>query len=218
MCFSSAVNYRSWLISLIGAIILLIQGTTQNSIPFDNIWIAIFTLVVTQIQVLESMIWTNIENNNHDKANSMMKYFVPLLWTQPLINIILAYIATKNKILIPLILFYLITIIYDTNNAFTCDKFNFSLSKSKHLVWNRFQNEIQVSIVGNKLFSIMYLIGLIAPLYFISDLKLRITLILFGILSFIIIKYLYGENFESMWCFVSIGFIYMALITKFVGH
>lgn len=215
MCYSVESNYNNWLIALFGAIMMLIQGIKQEN--SDHIWIAVFTLTFTQIQVIEALIWTNLENKNQEKADQLAKYFVPLLWAQPLAQHAMAYLATENTSLVPMLLTTFGLMIYDVQNAFTTDSFKVSRGEKGHLVWHRYRDGEKISVLSNDLFGGIYLIGLLLPILFMKDKVMSITLFVFGIISCLTIKYLYSdEEFNSMWCYVSVGYVFMALFTNLI--
>jgi hypothetical protein len=215
MCYSVESNYNNWLVALFGAIMLLVQGVKKEN--SDNIWISVFTLTFTQMQVLEAIIWAHLDNKNQEKADQLAKYFVPLLWAQPLVQHAMAYLATENTSLIPMLLTTFSLMIYDVNKAFTSDTFNVSRGKKGHLVWNRYRDGKKISVLSNDLFGGIYLIGLVLPILFMTDKVMSLTLFVFAIISFIAIKYMYSdEEFNSMWCYVSVGYIFTALFTNLI--
>ena len=209
MCNSVMSNYSAWLQSFIVSIILLLTGTSTNN--KNDIWAGVVTLTVTQIQVIESIIWGYYESKNYDKANEMTKYIVPLLWLQPLVNCVAGYVVTRNDHLLKLIYMYSILFIYDTYNAFNYDKFSVEIGANGHLIWKRNGN---VSILSNNVFGGLYLAGLFVPFLFMEDKKMRLVVLAFIITTFVILNYQYDDEFNSVWCYVSATFSAVVLGTK----
>jgi len=209
MCNSVISNYYCWLQSFITSVILLLSSAQTNN--KNDIWIALVTLTVTQIQVIESVIWGYFESNNIIKANEMVKYIVPLLWLQPLISCIAGYIVTKNNYLLNMIYLYTILLICDTYYAFNGDNFSTEKGKNGHLVWKR-NGKTQIFL--NDMFGALYLAGLFVPFLFMDDKNMKTIILTFIILTFIVLKYKYDDEFNSVWCYVAGSFSTIILGSK----
>jgi hypothetical protein len=202
-------NYHTWLQSFIGSVILLLNSVqTCNK---NDIWLALVLLTVTQIQVIESIIWAYYESKNYAKANEMVKYIVPLLWLQPLVSFIAGYVVTKNKMLLNLSYLYMVLMIYDTYHAFNGDVFSTELGKNNHLVWKRNGKE---QIIFNDTFGILYFVGLFIPFLFMEDKNMRIIIITLIALTYIILKYKYDDELNSVWCQSAGSFSTIILLSR----
>lgn len=214
MCLSTKQNLHNWYTALIGAFILLSRSPGSKH-HMTNIWTSIFTLTFTQIQVIESIIWSHVEENNYKKANELARYIVPLLWAQPLMQTVMAYLNTFDSKLLALAGVYLSILIYQTELAFTTDTFDIKITDSKHLAWDRVRDGEVIPVLGGGLLHYIYLFGLLYGLSFIEDRIMMLSLIIFAIISFIISYYYYPDNqFGSVWCYVSVGYIYTAIFAN----
>lgn len=209
MCNSVISNYHTWLQSFIGSIILLLNSAqTSNK---NDIWLALVMLTVTQIHVIESIIWSYYESKNYAKANEMVKYIVPLLWLQPLISCIAGYVVTKNNILLNLSYLYLSLMICDTYKAFNGDVFSAELGKNNHLVWKR---NGKIQIMFNDIFGLIYFVGLFIPFLFMEDKTMRIIVLILVTLTYVILKYEYDDELNSVWCQAAGSFSTIILLSR----
>ena len=210
MCYSTMSNYYSWLISLFGSIGLLILGILKKD--YNYFWLSGFALTFTQIQVIEIILWSNIENNNIKNAKNMAKYIPLLLWLQPFINSLLGYIVTKNKYLLYSTLVFGLLLSIDSHNSFYNSDFDLKIGKNNHLVWIRDNNN---KILSNYLFASLYLIGLVMPFLFLENKSLKTMILVYYALSILFLNVKYeSDEVNSVWCFVSVTLIYLLL---FVG-
>lgn len=212
MCYSFESNYHSWLAALVGAALFLVYGTDDMK---TNIWISLFTLTFSQIQVIESTIWKLLENKNIKDANKMAKYIIPLLWSQPLVQSFMGYNATNNNFLLIMSFIYLIIMLIEFN-AISSDssEMTIDIGTKGNLVWSRFSNNTEVHLLTNKLLSLLYIFGLFMPiLYLQNNDVLKYSLLGFGSLSLL---YSYQTSsigeYTSKWCNISVLYIYVALI------
>lgn len=211
MCFSFEVSINSWFLVLAECIFLLAFSKNKSL----SIWITAFTLTFTQIQIIEAILWNTLNTNKDADVTYIAKYIPVLLWCQPFIQSLFGYLYTNNTFLLCLSFIYLFILIVDFNYN---DIFEVKISKNGHLVWKRFRDGQSISILGNNdVIGLLYLFGLIAPLFFIDSghLVTKIGLIGFGISSFIYsLSYESGE-FSSMWCYIAINYILIGIIGEF---
>lgn len=210
MCFSFESSFHSWLYSLFLCFILLFYN---NSI--QNLWIVFFVITFTQIQIIESLIWLS---KDYDNEKSVLGKYIPfLLWLQPFIQTIGAYMVTKNNYLLILSGIYLYLALQSLN---TTDTYKIKISKSNHLIWKRYSNDGKEykSIFGeNENYQYLYIFGLFFGLLFIPNEIMKYALILFGIISILYINNKYtSEEFSSQWCNISINYILSANIINFI--
>lgn len=209
MCYSFESNYNSWFVSLISCVILLLRNPTKS-----YIWVSLFTLTFAQIQVIEAMIWSHVEKGDMLSANKLAKYIVPLLWAQPIVNCICAYNFTGNPIMLPLIFIYLIIFLYQYQQAFYVDETYVKVEPSGHLGWYRNDaNGNFIGMIGGWTFGIIYLVGLFLPGLYVEDPVVKYMSLAFFILSFAQTAIMFTpQEFSSVWCNVSVGFIVMHTI------
>lgn len=216
MCYSFESNYHNWLFALFGSILFLISGHSNFNI---SLWIAIFTLIFSQVQVLESTIWKLLDNNIQKDANKLMKYLIPLLWLQPLAQSYLGYNATKSMFLMYMTLLYLVILVYESNESFNKNTFSVNVGENDNLVWKRYKNGKEIGLLNNTLFGLLYMAGLFVPMFFIEDEIIKYSLLSFGSIS---LAYSYisssRNEYTSKWCFVSVLYIYIAFITSKISQ
>ena len=204
MCYSLESNYNNWLLACAISMGLLATQTDK-----DLVWAAIFTLTFSQIQIAEALLWANPKVD-------IVKYMVPLLLLQPTVQSAMGYNTTKNPFLFYLTIVSILALIYSTFRAFTTDTFNVTLSQNHHLVWNRYRNEKKIEFLDNKLIKFIYGCGLFFPLLFMNNKKLKYSLITFGFVSFLLSHSASPDEFSSLWCFYSVGYIGVAAATLFI--
>lgn len=211
MCFSFESSIKSWFLALAGCLFLLAFSKNKNL----SIWISAFTLTFTQIQVLEAIIWKTLEANKNADVSNIARYIPVLLWCQPFIQSIFGYIYTKNIFLLYLSFVYLFMIFMELNSS---DTIKIQISKSGHLVWKRYRDGKPIYLLGdNMIVGLIYLFGLLAPLFFIDNEHFitKIGLIGFGVMS-LLYSFTYGpDEFSSMWCYIAVNYILVAIIAEF---
>jgi type IV secretory pathway TraG/TraD family ATPase VirD4 len=101
-----------------------------------------FTLTFTQIQLIEAMIWKNI---NDELNNKLVKYISVLLWVRHLIQSSFSYLYSKNSFISYLFFIYLVIILKELKST---DIFTLTISNKGHLVWDRYENNKKIHILG----------------------------------------------------------------------
>ena len=209
MCFSFESSINSWFYAVISIIILLFLSQSKLSI-----WISMFTLTFTQIQLIEAMIWKNI---NDELNNKLVKYISVLLWFQPLIQSLFSYLYSKNSFMLYLFFIYLIIILKELKST---DIFTLTISDKGHLVWNRYENNKKIHILSNNnLYLLLYLTGMILPLTVIESNIARYLLIGYGTGSLIysILNYTKDEM-GSLWCYHAVNYILIGVLLQLTGE
>lgn len=191
MCYNFDISLNTWFFVLFLCIYMILNYQQYT------LWIPIFTLIYTQIQLLEAILWANIKNLEINEKTT--KYISYLLWAQPLANFILAYNYSKNVDLIKYIIIYSFINIYNYTSA-QSDTFISTIGENGHLVWNRINNSHNISILGNNLFNIIYLYGMLVPFLYMDSNEKYIPLSI-GILTFFNTITKYNKEFGSMWCY-----------------
>lgn len=203
MCYSFESSIGAWFISFIFCSYML-----ANPDKYDN-WIPLFVLTFTQIQIIEALLWTNINNKSVNSAVTAMLPMMLLL--QPLMNSYLAYTHTKNQMFIYAMVLYGIAILY-TYQAARNDTFNTTVGPNGHLVWNRYdENNNSVDIFDSKIIAVIYLLGLIVPFFFMEA-PIKYLPISVAILTFSMSALFYKEEFSSWWCYISVSLAFIAVL------
>jgi len=215
MCYSFESSYNGWFYTLFGVFVLLYQNPNKT-----NVWISLFVITFTQIQLIEAMIWTAIDSGDRKKADELARYLVPLLWLQPLVQTFGGYAITGNNFLLYLSVFYLAMLITQKNEAFSKNNhFKITISKKGHLIWNRYDangNKYE-SFFGNKLFRYTYLMGLWFAILFIEDEFLKAVSLGFIFISLIYTKQTFADDeFSSMWCARAVQYITVANMIQII--
>jgi hypothetical protein len=192
------------------------QGN-QNNLNKSSIAVGLFTMTFAQIQVIEALIWRELENKNQQKANELARYIVPLLLSQPLINFLLSYYVTNDTDFLFLSLTYFNLFIKQTDLAFNVDKISVAVGPNGHLMWLRHNIDGEsISLFGTKVNRILYMFGLLYPILKLKNSTMRIVLFLYAVMSCI---YCYKtstpKEYTSKWCYVAVGVPLVAITTNF---
>src|SRR5437016_3976095 len=122
MCWSLSASYNNWLLSIVLIISLLYVEDSM-----DTVWVSIFVLVFSQIQIIEAVIWAKLDENPNADVESIMRYIVPMLWLQPIVQTTMAYMSSQNIFMFYSMIFFIIIGIYQTVQAFYSDRFDVSI-------------------------------------------------------------------------------------------
>lgn len=205
MCYSFESSISSWIVSFLICSYMLVN-------PQDySYWLPLFILTFTQIQIMESILWTSLESDNIRVNEITTKLLSFMLWLQPLMNIILAYKHSEASILLYGIYLYIIIILYHYLSSRT-DKFISTIGPNKHLEWNRYDidNNKYDFVLGDRYMSMIYLIGLFGPFLFMEDKMKYISFLFFG--STFFLSYVkFKSEFGTMWCYYSVFASILAL-------
>lgn len=88
------------------------------------------------------------------------------------------------------------------------------IGEHSHLAWKQYENNKRIPTLGNNL-RYLYLFGLIAPIFLVKDVTLKTPLVLYAIGSAIYSAKKYRtDEFTSMWCYISIGFMIILCSNK----
>lgn len=200
MCYNAPVSFSTFFIGISIAIYLY-----QRNLPNDR-WNAMFITSFIFIQLIEGFIWIN-----NFKTNNIIPYLILItLICQPLSQIYgllqQKYISNKTKIFFKYA--FIIGFILSATALISLSPQKTKTGPCGHIDWNlKFNNKIIQYIYFS-----FYLIFLGLPLIFMKPYYKGITLLSYGIFSFIAILIIYSaKEFSSMWCFVAI--IYAILAT-----
>lgn len=218
MCYSFESSINAWFYALIGSIILILFARDLRLC----IWVSIFTITFTQIQVIEAIAWNNIDNDgSQESLESLYRYIPILLWSQPLVQSLFGYLYSGNLLLLYLSFIFIFIIIIDLQ---TNDTYSIKVSEQGHLIWVRKRNNKKIFILGggdgyDNLYKLLYIFGIFAPLFVIKD-----TLFLVGLVGYGLFSYLYTilnyniDEFNSMWCYYAVNYITVANIINIIEY
>lgn len=212
MCFTAKASVSAWWIMALIALFLWYRN--EN---FDRA-LSIFVLTLGLIQLIEYGI-----HNNANGAQGGKALFITL-WLQCLVLAIGVFIFIKvavangssgQKFLellagLNLILFAVIFVLALIYTFFSSAQFTAVVGASGHIEWYRNGH----ALMGNV--GILYLIGIFVPLFLIfwyyrfANIGIAL-LIIYGILSAAYVISTYPpEAFSSMWCYLAVGFAFLA--------
>lgn len=211
MCYSVKSSLGAWLITFIICGLILSKPDKYNS------WLPLFILTFTQIQIMESLLWTSIKNNDKDTNEKVTKLLPLILWLQPLANTYLGYVNSGNNVLFYGIFVYIFIIVY----CYFIDQdknFDTTVGPNGHLEWAQYNKEgkKEFSVLGNKVLCLIYLVGLIGP-FFYMDSELKYAAIAFLCITFVINALKYTNEFGSMWCYTSTTLSLVTLLSTHLG-
>lgn len=200
MCYSFESSLNNWFVILLVIVVLIVTDDERKL----KTWIALFSLIIAQIQLIEAMIWSELghKNKNQERLSQLVKYIVLLLWVQPLIQCFLAFYVTNNVLLLYLTFLYFLIFLYQIKVTQT-DKFDVKKGKNGHLVWLRYRNNREINITGSKILGLIYLFGFTFPVIFFPNKVVRAGLILF-ILIILFYAYRLGNEFSSILCYYAL--------------
>lgn len=208
MCFSFESSIKGWIMVLISSILLILKKDKVS------IWIALFSLSFGQMQILEALIWKELDRPavNRQQIKQLASYVPILLSIQPLVQNLGAYYVTGNKIMLFTSLIYFLILIYQSRP----DTSKFDIKVGKHLIWTRYdENKKMTSVHGNYFLMTLYFFGIMFPIYLMPGNRLKYSLLSYGILS--VFYALYASKFEeapSLWCYIIVGYSIIGLLVK----
>jgi len=211
MCISQKASLSTFIISSLISGALTIRGNPEDY------WAAAFIMSFNAIQLIEYFAWKGIDEKNRE-LNSNATSFIPLaLFLQPLIQSVGSYYTTKSDIMKYIVtLFWLIFgYILSTRNNYD---YISEVGENKHLVWYKIdKNTKEKSLLVKYNYGLIniYLIGLVAGLFFAVPKYYGLTLSSYGILSFLFVAYKYPKDeFSTMWCLIAVFYGVLALVMR----
>ena len=209
MCYSAPISFITFILG-----ILIACQLYQRNRGSDR-WIALFVVSFILMQLLEGIIWVYKDNNL--QIPSIMSYAILfVLICQPLVQTF-GLLTTKstnkmfNKNVKNLMKWGLVIVtIIGILNMFNLSPQKIDIGKCGHLKWNlTFKFEKL-----HEIFLIFYFIFMSIPLLFMKPLSRGIILLLYGIISLLLIQFVYNcKEFSSMWCFIAIIYGLIAFLT-----
>lgn len=216
MCYTAKLSVTSWWILAMMSLFLWYRNQLYDRA------LALFVLALGFIQLIEYGIHSGADPNQSGKA-----LFI-ILWLQCLVLSVGTFIfinskidpshpSTKNNVLYIIagwtaFIFCIIFLIMAIYCLVTGDVFSGIVGDTGHIEWSRNCD----SLLGY--WGWVYLLGIFVPLmvllfyYGISSIGIGVVLlILYGIFSAIYVITNYPPKvFSSMWCYLSIGFAFLA--------
>lgn len=187
---------------MIVSISLFILGNSVEKV------IAIFYFIVGHMQVIEYFIWTS---ENCDKQNSITSKFIfPVLMLQPLVLVACTYFYKlsylPNKVLKYYLIIYLLGTIgvllkylYETKNKYLCTK----KVKDIGLVWDTgsFKIDESINLSYDSIITTIYFAHMFFFALLWKNSYQKYLHIIICISSYLLVKRLNDEHWESRWCY-----------------
>lgn len=204
MCYNFDTSINVWLATFILSMLILTKCSS------NSMWIILFILTYSQIQILEAIIWRNM--NDTQLPTKILAY---MLLLQPLLNSFFGWSITHNNILLFMTIVYVYIILeyyyYYHNNKYQSIK-----DKNGHLEWIMTNDRNESTHVLNG-YKWIYLCGIIIPFFFMQGGEKYLPII------FAIITYLYSylnihsqTTGASAWCYRATYLIIFVSIYEFV--
>ena len=187
MCWNAAVSLNTFLFSSFILVLIIYNNYfTQYKIQeLNNIWVYLFLASFIFMQLIEFLIWKNINNKFYNNIFSICGAL--LLIIQPIISImIISNIKVRNLLL----LFYLLLAIPYSIYKFLTKNIHTVISERGHLNWQFFGTTPLIWIIWLFffLFSFVY--------------EKKYFGLIFGLITLFIsfINYKNDHTVDSMWC------------------
>lgn len=196
MCFDKDVSLNTFIIGMFALLMVKLNENTPYSIKGykDEVYIYLFLISVISMQLIEYMLWSNLDNKNLNKIMSLLALLLIIL--QPLFALLAGSASTKILMLylLSIILIIIYKIVYNPVVFYTD-------VNDTHLRWNwlNFNGYENIIIIG-WLFALFY--GL-----YLRDMKVHNKINLYNhgfimlILIFSIYMYFKNNTWGSLWCF-----------------
>jgi len=216
MCWNKEISIVTFIVVIVIVIILY-----NRNLGADR-HLAIFSVAVVIIQLLEFFAWLSIEKRKKNMNQLVTRLILITLWSQPLINSYMAYRNVvkeeqpkilKETILLGCIglfsLMFLIALINASKGSFKTKP-----GSNCHLIWTR-NNKIKNFMSNDKYGGLIYLIGLFLPLLFIKPFKKGLSLVILGAILLAIARSMSSKKeFGSWWCWIAFVFVVAAYFYK----
>lgn len=186
MCYSAEISFNTYVFGTIIAIILLLLNKTPIIIIY-------FAYTVSLIQLMEYLIWINMNNPNYNDSSNINIYYLSIIGSLILLIQILIiniyYLEGIERIIIIILIIILFSYLSYYNTKYT--KNIASVGKNGHLIWHWIDVEY-VNVIG--LFFWIY------PL--IRSENYLLLLVIIPSLLFSVYNYYKYKTFGSMWCYI----------------
>ena len=202
MCWSAESSIKAYTLCMIASALLFMLGNSVEKV------IAIFYFIVGHMQVVEYFIWTS---KNCDKQNSIASKFIfPVVMLQPLVLVASTYFYKisylPNNVLKTYAIIYLLGTIgvllkyyYENRNRHLCTK----KVKDIGLVWDTgsFKTDESINLSYDSILTTIYFAHLFFFALLWKNSYQKYLHIILCISSFVLIKRLNEEHWESRWCY-----------------
>lgn len=191
MCWNQYVSINTFVFGIFGLLLIIFNNkySTYKIKFFDNPYAYLFMLSFIFMQLIEFILWRNLNNISINKIMSTLG--VLLLYVQPIASLLLLNnIQLRNKLLL---IYSIPTFIFGIYNLFN-SKIHTILSPSGHLAWKWTFYDSKFIDFFVKIFYLFFLFfSLIYNKYYQS-------IIIF--LMYMIIIYYFGKDGSSgsIWC------------------
>lgn len=191
MCWNKEVSLNTFIFSSFVLLLIMYNNKyTQYKVKeFNNIWVNIFFMSFILMQLIEFMIWRNIDNKKENEYYSKMA--ILLLFLQPVASLMM---LKDNVIRMNLILLYLCLAVPFSIFRFITKDVKSIISDCGHLKWDFLTKKNELYIFMGWLFFFLF------SFFYNGD----YLPLLFGIITLLLISYNYinDESVGSMWCWI----------------
>lgn len=206
MCYDKESSLSSWVVANVIAIYLFSRNKNYDR------WNAGFIAVFTTIQLLEAGIWWSIDQKSPNYSNELLTKFILLvLLLQPVAQSYLGAKLTRSTTLyyIALACFgVLVWTLFFRMGTSSPGQFSSSKGPGGHLVWSDSKTN---NFLGGWGITLLYLVGLFAPLFFAKNYK-GLPLVIVGLATaFYSTVIAQPGEFGSLWCYYGVIYSLVAL-------
>jgi hypothetical protein len=213
MCFDKQVSINTFILGIFALIMLKLNENTPYGMKGykNEVYAYLFLLSIISMQLIEYMIWSNLDNKKLNTIFSMIALI--LIFSQPLFSLLSG--NAGNKIIITYLAMIVAILLYKTLYnpiIFTTDV------NGTHLRWNWLKlNGVEYT------FLILWMLALFYGMY-LRDIRInnKINILNHGFVILILIfsVYMYSktDTWGSLWCFwINIISIYILFKIVFIN-
>ena len=183
MCWNAEVSLQSFAIGFTIVLLAYSQGMSFST--------ALFCMTIVFMQLIEYIVWKNIDNAEINYQASRWANF--LLWLQPVASILTLSVFWQIPLLLGYMFLTLLGKAFETSSL--REKYRMFPGENKHLVWNWLQKDMYTSI---SLF--VYFLFLLLPLLLSG--QWTILLLALSTLGLSLYSFWKDNTWGSMWCWI----------------
>ena len=194
MCFTRELSLKSFIVGIGSSLALIFFG--NNKFKNVNLFIGLFFLFVSAMQLIDFMIWSDLKCKN--KLNKIASIVGPLLnHLQPVVFVVLASYFVRanpivpNKILIVANLLYCVYVADRYKNYLQKEDMCTHTNDENHLDWKWKYNFNYILC--------FYSVSLLNYANFVHDINILIVLV-FSYLLLILPNLIWVNNVGEVWC------------------
>lgn len=213
MCHNSNVSIFSFIIGILLVFIIFTRNEQKSINKKYDYWNILFILSFITVQLGEFFIWKGLDNNNDKKLINIGLCIISFcVLMQPIIQ------SFGNAYFNDIKIFYIPVIIGLYFLFYINIKKTITIGPNHHLIWSF--NDDNFNLITS--FRIYYIIFIALGLLWMKPIKKFIWLYIYGIIILLISYYNYYKTNEdnSMWCFYSLGYAFLAyfLNKKYISN